>query len=550
MDYLKLFHRSLAHPELEEIEDVRQYLDWRSARAPGEQEPALSQDDDVELRTYLMHLRLEEPDHQVLERKRASLRQFYAWAAREGLIESNPFEDYDLLRPLLTAEQIRRREEVISGDPGQREIARLNALNRLFEAINRSPDVRSMLQVTLDTVVEVMGLRTAWAFLWAEAGADWPLAAGEPHDFLLAAYHNLPPGLERGQQDFLRQPPDCHCQHLLRSGRLTRAVNVVECSRLQRSASAQGDNRGLMFHASVPLVVGGQPCGILNFAAQEWQFLTSADLQLLTAVGSQVSAALERARLFDWAEEQRRQMQLELEMARAVQASLLPDHLPDIPGFGLAADWRAARQVGGDFYDVFPLSGDRWGLVVADVVDKGAPAALYMSMTRGLIRSRAERTSSPAAILSMVNRDLHTLSSSGMFVTVFCAVLEPRTRRLTFANAGHNPPLLRRPDGGIRQLIGTGPLLGVYERIDLEDVLLILEPGEALLAYTDGLTEALNPGRQEYGAERLLQVMQSTPTDAAGLLGTIRGDLEAFMEGAPQADDVTLVALSCWGGES
>jgi two-component system NarL family sensor kinase len=144
-----------------------------------------------------------------------------------------------------------------------------------------------------------MGLRTAWAFLW-EGSALTRLVNPDPqpHDFLLAADCNLPSGLSRGHRRFLREPPDCWCQWLLRDGRLKRAVNIVECTRLANAAEGAGDTGGLLFHASVPLMADGRPMGLINIAADEWLLFTAGDLQLLTAAGTHIAAAVERAWLF------------------------------------------------------------------------------------------------------------------------------------------------------------------------------------------------------------------------------------------------------------
>jgi sigma-B regulation protein RsbU (phosphoserine phosphatase) len=142
---------------------------------------------------------------------------------------------------------------------------------------------------------------------------------------------------------------------------------------LRYAARHGGDTQGLLFHATVPLISQSRPVGLINIATEEWEFLTSADLQFLTAAGSQVGIALERARLYDLAETQRIRLEQELKMARAVQKSLLPTQPPNIPGFSLVADWRSAREVAGDFYDFILLPDGRWGFVLADVSGKGAP---------------------------------------------------------------------------------------------------------------------------------------------------------------------------------
>lgn len=206
-----------------------------------------------------------------------------------------------------------------------REIVHLRALNHIAEHLNRSADIHTLLTTVVETLVRLMGLRAAWAFLWTEAGLCTTAGAADaPHDFALAASCGLPPGLERDNRCYLRQPPDCHCQSLLRNDKLFRAVNIVECTRLRHAARHAGDTQGLLFHATVPLISKNRPIGLINIATEEWEFLTSADLQFLSAAGSHVGIALERARLYDLAEAQRIRLEQELKMARAVQKSLLP----------------------------------------------------------------------------------------------------------------------------------------------------------------------------------------------------------------------------------
>jgi hypothetical protein len=336
------------------LADVRSYLEWQAGRQ-ATFTPSAS--DDVDLRTYLLELRIAGTgaDQATLSKHITSLKRFYAWALAEGLIDSTPFAQFNLDPSILSRAQIRQQEDVPVSDPQQREMVRLRALNRLAGELNRSVDVQAALDAALQTVVEVLGLRAAWVSLLSDADPTTRIAnAALARDFVLSATCGLPPGLEQNDRYYLRQPPDCHCQALLRAGRLTRAVNIVECTRLRSAADAAQDTQGLLFHATVPIILHGQPQGVLNFATDQWQSLMASDLELLSAVGAQVAVALERARLYDLAQAQRTRLERELEMARAVQASLLPGQLPNIPGIGLAASWRSAREVAGDFYDIFP----------------------------------------------------------------------------------------------------------------------------------------------------------------------------------------------------
>jgi serine phosphatase RsbU (regulator of sigma subunit) len=525
-----------------ELADVREYVIWQSDRRG---EPFLPSDaDDVALRTYLLHLRINRTSRRELASKAASLRRFYKWAARVSLIEENPFDEFDFDRPFLSRAQIRRRRDIFTGEPQDKEIAYLRVLNRLGEAINKSADVQTALNESLKTLVEILDLKTAWAFLVNESELSPFQESNRSHDFSLAAAINLPPGLERDQRFYLTKPPNCHCQDLLREGKLERAVNIVECTRLQNSAEGDGDNQGLLFHASLPLRVGGKSVGVINFATEEWQFLTAADLQLLSAAGEQVSNALERAHLYDVLRAQQERLERELSMARTVQASFLPEKLPEIPGYQVAAAWDSALEVAGDFYDFFELPEGRWGVVIADVADKGVPAALYMAMARSLIRARAANTLSPALLLKEVNRALCELSTAGMFVTVFYGILNPQDQQLTYALAGHNPPFVRQFNGAVDELGKEGIALGVLPEAEFHDRSLALKDGDLLVVYTDGVTDALNLQGEAYGLSRWREAIAQGPSKARECLPYLRNHLFEFIQDAPQFDDITLIVIS------
>jgi serine phosphatase RsbU (regulator of sigma subunit) len=530
-----------AEPQI--FADLRDFVDWQTQAQSRMFIPQTA--DDVAIRSYLLHLRLSRVSRPTLQRTIASLKRFYDWAHANHLIAKSPFDSFDFNRPLLSREHIKRRQETRFAKPIDREIAHLRALNHLAEHLNRSADIHTLLATVVETLVQVMGLKTAWAFLWTEAGLYATTSASDlPHDFALAACCGLPPGLENDNRRNLCQAPDCHCQSLLRNGQLIRAVNIVECTRLRYTVHHAGDTQGLLFHATVPLISQNRPLGIINIATDQWEFLTSADLDFLSAAGSQVAVALERARLYDLAETQRIRLEQELEMARAVQKCLLPSQPPKIPGFTLVGDWRPAREVAGDFYDFFSLLNGRWGLLLADVSGKGAPAALYMALTRSLIRSEACRHTNPSAVLTEVNRRLLVEAPSEMFVTIFYAVLDPVLRSLTYANAGHDPPFLRHASGGLERLAQGGLIMGLFEELTLSDETVNLESGDTLVAYTDGLTDTINRQDEAYGHTRLADTINSAPAAAQAMLTHILKDLGAFAGPVPQPDDITLLILT------
>jgi len=543
VNILERFAKTLNPEETEILTHLRRFIDWQGGSA---KEFIPSSNDDVALRTYLMEMKVNGVSVNSQREQVASLRRFYDWAESVGYLpDYHPFDEFSIDRPLLTREQIRRREEIFAGSPEEREIARLRALNQLAEQLNRSSDMQMTLTAALETLLSLMNLQTAWAFLLSSAGnPSVSVSVSSSDRFALAAASGLPPGLEKNDRYHLKNPKLCHCQSVMLDGHLKRAVNVVECTRLLEAAQDNGDNQGLLFHASVPIIASGQPLGILNVATQDWQFLTAADLQLLSAVGAQVAIALERSRLYDITNAQRLRLERELKLAREVQNSLLPDALPSIPGFSLAADWRSALEMAGDFYDIFALPNGRWGIIVADVSDKGAAAAMYMAMTRSLIRMSAANYVSPAGTLKDVNQQLIVHSTSDMFVTVFYAILDSESQEITYANAGQNPPLVRRATGAIAKLTRTGMALGVIEELTLTDASLILAPGDLLVSYTDGVTDALNSQGQEYDLARLIEAVTSAPaSDAVLQLAHISSHLATFTGNTLPFDDVTFFIL-------
>jgi phosphoserine phosphatase RsbU/P len=224
---------------------------------------------------------------------------------------------------------------------------------------------------------------------------------------------------------------------------------------------------------------------------------------------------------------------------------------PDVPGWEIASDYEPARQIGGDFFDVFPLldtpAGERLGIVIADVAGKGISAALLMAFVRPVLRTALDRSGDPVAALERTNWILTVERRIGLFVTVFAGVLDTRTGRLRFASAGHEPPLLvPGADGPPRQLAVRGPLLGAFPRLGLREERVRLRVGDSLILYTDGVTDATAPDGERFGDERLLQLAGDADggtASAAERCARVVGAVRAFqVEGEP-ADDIALLVL-------
>ncbi len=257
----------------------------------------------------------------------------------------------------------------------------------------------------------------------------------------------------------------------------------------------------------------------------------------------------------------------ELAQAGRIQESFLPTNPPQLPGWQIAVTIRPARQTSGDYYDFIPLSGGQMGIVIADVADKGIAAALYMASSRTLIRAYAsEHPDRPEQAIEAVNRRLLMDTHGGLFVTVFYGVLDPASGKLTYCNAGHNPPyLLSRSDTktdlpnqvseaektarNVQALTRTGVAVGIFEDARWENRQAQIDPGGLLALYTDGITEAQNAQEQSFGAERLIRSMQAqagrgdAPGGAAAIRDAMLNDLWQFCAQSPQLDDITLMVL-------
>jgi serine phosphatase RsbU (regulator of sigma subunit)/GAF domain-containing protein len=266
---------------------------------------------------------------------------------------------------------------------------------------------------------------------------------------------------------------------------------------------------------------------------------------LLAGIAHQVSLRLENTRLIEEAAT-RRSFEREVAMARGIQASLIPEFIPTYPGWQLGATWAVAREMGGDFYDFIPLPGPspRWGIVIADVADKGIPAALYMALSRTLMRSVALTESDPGSTLQRVNEILLADSRTDMFVSLFYGVWDPGSGTLTYANAGHNPPLLLRPETRAQMLSEHAMVLGVEEGVRYDTYQIELDPSQILVLYTDGVTEAINERKEPFGIHRLESlILASEPWRAQDVADRIEQRVKDFSGFRDLSDDITAVVL-------
>jgi PAS domain S-box-containing protein len=240
----------------------------------------------------------------------------------------------------------------------------------------------------------------------------------------------------------------------------------------------------------------------------------------------------------------------ELQIAAEIQKSFLPEEIPRIPGIDIAARTVMAKEVGGDFFDVIPyevmtLDGGRHGLLVADVSGKGVPAALFMALSRIVVRVNALWHHDPASVIYHSNNTIAQDAKSGMFVTLFFGLLNQNDRSLTYVNAGHNPPqVFRSKTGAVEKLMPTGIVLGAVENMEYKSRSVNIGEGDVVVMYTDGVTEAINKKEELFGEKRLTEVIQkSAHLPARMILEQILLEVKAFAGDMPQADDITLLII-------
>lgn len=318
---------------------------------------------------------------------------------------------------------------------------------------------------------------------------------------------------------------------------------VTEAAAERRLPPEMVRGLGLETLMVVPLVAHGETLGLMLVTFRQPSAIRREGVRLITGVAHQTAVSIASKRLYDQRAERER-LTHELRLAHNIQAGLIPAHLPAPPGWQLAAHWQAAQAVGGDFYDVIEVAPSHLGLVIADASGKGMPAALYMTLTRSLIRASAPDQRTPKMVLAQVNRLLVPDTRHGMFVSLFYTILETDTGRLTYANAGHNPPLLVYGDGRSEPLEPHGMVLGVQMELEPIQARCQLKVGEGLLLYTDGLVEATNAAEEMFGLKRLQDLLRHHW--AAGPQAVIEAVCQAVdqFSGADRLmDDLTMLIL-------
>ncbi|MGD8474467.1 MAG: SpoIIE family protein phosphatase [Anaerolineae bacterium] len=415
--------------------------------------------------------------------------------------------------------------------------ARLELLYRVSQSFNSSLDLDTVLNRVMDEVIALTSAERGFVMLRDEdGGLSFRVARGMDHSMIDAPEFQISRGV---------------VEHVAREGQPMLTSDAQSDERLSMRLSVL-DLR-LRSILCVPLKSRDTVSGVIYVDNRlQAGIFSREDLDFLVAIASNAAIAIENARLYQVAVEKGR-MERELQMALGVQASLLPSETPQVPGWAFEARWQPARTVSGDYYDFIALDGGQLGLVIADVSDKGMPAAVFMALTRSTIRATVSQLASPAEAIAEANRLICADSADGMFVTLFYARLEPASGVLTYVNAGHNPPLLCRAGdrggaGVLEELRPTGMALGIVEDFPFEQRPLELQPGDSILLYTDGVPDASNEDQEQFGMERLRRVILEQGTaPVADMVSSLEYAIAELTGGATQFDDIAILAMKRLG---
>jgi serine phosphatase RsbU (regulator of sigma subunit) len=415
----------------------------------------------------------------------------------------------------------------MSKDPPDLSTDRFALLYRLSQAFNSSLDLDEVLNRVMDEVIKATSAERGFVTL------------REPDGELVFR-------IARGMDNTTIEDPQFQISYsvveeVAKNGEPVLTSNAQEDERFSSRKSVMF--LGLRSIICTPLKVKDTVTGVIYVENRiQAGIFTQDDLELLEAIAGSAAIAIENARLYQVAVEKGR-MERELQMAYRVQSSLIPEETPQVTGWEFATHWQPAREVAGDYYDFIAGHHGQLGLVIADVTDKGMPAALFMALTRSIVRACLDQVSSPAEGLTKANRFICADSTSDMPVTLFYGLLDSQQGELTYVNAGHNPPIhFRAAQGEFVKLTRTGMFLGFDDEATYEQRLQVIKPGDFIVFYTDGVTDAINAEDQLFGQERFEGLLADHRTaSAAAILGIIKDAIKDFTGGIAPYDDITLL---------
>ncbi len=414
-----------------------------------------------------------------------------------------------------------------TNDSSQLSSQRLALLYSISQTFNSSLDLDEVLNIVMDEVIKATNAERGFLVLRDTEGEI---------DFRAA----------RGMDQTTLDDPEFQISRGV-VGEVTKNGQPILTSDAQLDERFSGRqsviNLGLRSIMCAPLKVKQDLLGAIYVDnSLQAGIFTEDDLDLLAAIASNAATAIENARLYQVAVEKGR-MERELQIAHRVQSSLIPKEIPQISGWEFSARWIPAREVAGDFYDFITSDEGKLGLVIADVVDKGMPAALFMAFSRSTLRNNVLRLPTPKDGIAEVNKLICADSVYGMFLTLVYCLIEPDSGEVTYVNAGHNPPLLYRSDKDeILDLSRTGIPLGVTEEASYDQESSTLNSGDFILFYTDGICDAVNSQGEEFGMERVRRVLLDNSRGSADeILAALERTSIDFTGSTAPFDDITIM---------
>ncbi len=439
------------------------------------------------------------------------------------------------------------QDSTLPGGTVEEEAWMLTALLQVTEAISgpqaAQPNGRQVAEYSLPDMLErvvrlvalLAGIDRCAVLLWDEAAGAYVNGHAYDSEGSTALLEQLP--MARGAMAAFDAVQDTGLPLVLSAG-----------DELAGGPDELGHGPGAA-SAVLPLLARGRFLGVLLAEYAQRDGLTEKEIALLTNIANQMAVGIENLYLHQEAMERAR-LERELQVAREVQASLLPRSAPPLAGWEIAVGWKAARAVGGDFHDFITLAGGRLAVVIADVSDKGLGAALFMALARTIVRASLTGEQSGARGLARANRLICADAHDGMFVTLFCGIIDVARQALVYANAGHNPALLLRAGGVVLPLHGKGMALGLVESPRFDECRIPLVVGDVVVMYTDGVTDAFNADDEQFGLDRLRAVLaENLALPAAAIVDKVNAAVSAFVGETPAFDDSTLIVAKYVGIE-
>ena len=496
---------------------------------PVEQPTELHENDSITLCEFEFHFHKERPEPDSADAQGASVLEHDSQSSRYFAVGVEPVDDDDNSSSILS-----KLSMTLSG-PGHVVAdpeAKLQAVLEISKSLGQVLELDEVLTRMLDGLFEIFAqAEEGFVLLQEESGGNPVIRA------------------TRNRSDSSNRTPSISLtivHEAMNSGEAILSADVMGDNRFQSSQSIAGMRLRSMMCAPL-LGLDGQALGLVQLASRDVTLpFVESDLDVLIGVTTQGALAIENASLHAEVLKQR-DLERELDFATQVQLGFLPNKKPQTEGFEFCDYYEAAHRVGGDYFDYIELPGGRVAVAVADVAGKGIPAALLMARLYSATRYHLLSQPDLGLALSDLNRDISTCGLGHRFVTCALAVIDPATRQVALANAGHLPPLIRHSDGSITEVVSqhAGMPLGIVPDQEFQQQQHQLSPGDTWLMFTDGVTEAMNGDSEIFGTQRLQQSFARAPDELDAMIQAVVADVAAHCGERDQSDDMCLVAFAC-----